>query len=181
MTNRKISFFFIAVICLSFISGLLWHHSHQPEEIKPILINQPVPEFVLPTLFDLEETTNSDDFIGHVTILTIWTSPCSDCKEAHRLFERLAEKEALEIYGINTKNTRDVAQQWLQENGNPYDRIALDEDGTVSAAWGARDFPTTLIIDKKGVIRYRYTGSITIETWEKILDPLVTQLNNETL
>jgi cytochrome c biogenesis protein CcmG/thiol:disulfide interchange protein DsbE len=39
--------------------------------------------------------------------------------------------------------------------------------------------PETFVIDKKGVIRDKYTGAVTIELWQQTILPLITKLQAE--
>jgi len=36
--------------------------------------------------------------------------------------------------------------------------------------------PETFIIDKQGIVRYKHTGQLTVELWEKEIKPLIQQL-----
>ena len=144
------------------------------------MIDKPIPEFKLPTLFDSEEETSNDDLIGRVSLVNVWATWCYACIEEHGFLLRLANTQDIMIYGLNYKDDAIAAKKWLDERGNPYNQIAFDQKGQTAIDWGVYGTPETFIIDKKGIIRYKHIGPITSEVWENKLNPLVQQLRNET-
>ncbi len=68
------------------------------------------------------------------------------------------------------------ALAWLKKHGNPYDRIGFDPDSRVAIDFGVTGAPETFVIDKAGVIRYKWSGPITEAVWRDILLPLVEEL-----
>lgn len=182
MTPFKQARFAIPLILFLFIVVFLWRGlSLHPSVVPSPLINKPAPEFKLPTLFDTQENTTNDDFIGHVTLLNVWATWCYACIEEHDLLLQLANSEDLMIYGLNYKDDPTAAKKWLDERGNPYQIVAVDQKGGVAINWGVYGTPETFVIDKKGVIRYKHIGPMTMTAWEKTIEPIVTQLRNETL
>lgn len=164
------------------IAIFLWRGlSLQPSVVPSPLIDKPIPEFNLPTLFDAEEETTHDDLIGRVSLVNVWATWCAACIDEHELLLNLANSEDIMIYGLNYKDDANAAKKWLEEHGNPYQQVAFDEKGKIAIDWGVYGTPETFIIDKKGVIRHKHIGPITAEIWEKQLNPIVQQLRNETL
>ena len=158
----------------------LWRGlSLEPSLVPSPLIDKPIPEFKLPTLFDSEEETSNDDLIGRVSLVNVWATWCYACIEEHGFLLRLANTQDIMIYGLNYKDAI-AAKKWLDERGNPYNQIAFDQKGQTAIDWGVYGTPETFIIDKKGIIRYKHIGPITSEVWENKLNPLVQQLRNET-
>lgn len=159
----------------------LWRGlSLEPSLVPSPLIDKPIPEFKLPTLFDSEEETSNDDLIGRVSLVNVWATWCYACIEEHGFLLRLANTQDIMIYGLNYKDDAIAAKKWLDERGNPYNQIAFDQKGQTAIDWGVYGTPETFIIDKKGIIRYKHIGPITSEVWENKLNPLVQQLRNET-
>lgn len=172
----------IPLLIFIIIISFLWQGLKlNPSTVPSPLISQPAPDFKLPQLFDAKETTSNDDFIGHVTLLNVWATWCHACAEEHEFLLRLSTSENLRIVGLNYKDDTSLAIQWLQENGNPYHTVAVDESGNAGINWGVYGIPESFIIDKKGVVRYKHIGPINTTIWEKTLHPLITQFRNETL
>ncbi len=79
------------------------------------------------------------------------------------------------IYSLDLKDERDRARAWLTRLGNPY--VALRRYlRYVSDALQVYGTPMTLVDDKHGRIRYRYSGSIDQSSWNDTLWPLIKQL-----
>jgi len=68
---------------------------------------------------------------------------------------------------------------WLDRFGDPYRASAFDADGKTGIDWGVYGVPETFVIDRKGIIRYKFTGPLTEEALEKKLLPLVRMLQAE--
>ena len=65
---------------------------------------------------------------------------------------------------------------FLKHYGNPYSNIIADPNGTIAINLGVYGTPETFIIDKKGVIRYKHVGPITLNDWRDTLKPLIQRL-----
>jgi cytochrome c biogenesis protein CcmG/thiol:disulfide interchange protein DsbE len=65
---------------------------------------------------------------------------------------------------------------WLAKFGNPYALSAFDGDGRVGIDYGVYGVPETFVIDKQGVVRYKQIGPLTPEALEKVILPLIRQL-----
>ncbi|NNF96655.1 MAG: redoxin family protein, partial [Halobacteria archaeon] len=81
--------------------------------------------------------------------------------------------------GLNYKDGRDVAQQWLKQRGDPYTTSAFDEDGRAGIDWGVYGVPETFVIDKRGNIRYKHTGPVDQKAVTDKIMPLVRELEKE--
>jgi cytochrome c biogenesis protein CcmG/thiol:disulfide interchange protein DsbE len=80
------------------------------------------------------------------------------------------------IYGINYKDTRTDAMQWLQHFGDPYRASAFDQHGLTGIDLGVYGVPETYIIDRTGIIRYKHIGPITREVLDNTILPLIEKL-----
>ena len=66
-----------------------------------------------------------------------------------------------------------VALRFLRELGAPYDMIGVDRGGRAGVEWGVYGVPETYLLDRQGMIRWRWAGPITADTLEKDLRPLL--------
>lgn len=139
--------------------------------------NQPLPEFRLPELFNTSKMLTNQSFKGQVVLLNVWASWCRYCRNEHELLLNI--KQHVPIYGINLKDDTNRARQYLRAEGNPYAGIGIDWSGEVADKFGVYGTPETYLIDKKGVIRYRYSGSLDESTWKNTLWPLVQKYRSE--
>ncbi len=151
-----------------------------PRDIPSPFIDKPAPVFSAPKLTAPTEKLSTTDLKGKVWLFNVWASWCVSCREEHPVLNQLAKQHAVEIIGLNYKDEPDAAKKWLDTLGNPYTVSLMDQDGRIGIDWGLYGVPETFDIDKKGVIRHKYTGPITIEAWQQTLLPLITKLQAET-
>ena len=148
-----------------------------PREVPSPLINKPAPAFSLTRLDDPGRTVSRDDMLGKVWMLNVWASWCVACRVEHPLLVEFARSKRMPIYGLNYKDERQAGQRWLAQNGNPYDLSLWDNDGRVGIDFGVYGVPETFVIDKKGVIRFKQIGPLTVEAIEGKILPLLKELN----
>ena len=87
--------------------------------LESALIGKPMPEFELASLQNPDQRYRSDVFEQKVVLLNVWGTWCPSCRVEHPDLVRLARDEGVPIYGLNYKDNRDAAFQWLDELGNP--------------------------------------------------------------
>ena len=54
---------------------------------------------------------------------------------------------------MNYKDSKENAKNFLNELGNPYDKIIFDSKGTNAIEWGAYGVPETFLIYDKKIIK----------------------------
>lgn len=148
-----------------------------PRKIPSPLVDKPLPAFSLPTLENPSRSLSNEDFKGKVVLINVWASWCAACRQEHPLLMEVARAKQVPLIGLNYKDKRDDAQRVLQTEGNPYEVSLVDADGRVGIDWGVYGVPETFVIDKTGVIRYKYIGPISAEDWKKTLLPLIQKLS----
>ncbi|MGD9600902.1 MAG: DsbE family thiol:disulfide interchange protein [Gammaproteobacteria bacterium] len=146
-----------------------------PRYVPSPLIDKPAPEFALSTLEDPAATLDKASFAGRPIVLNVWASWCSACRVEHPLLVSLARDRAIEIVGLNYKDTRADAQRWLTEHGNPYRTSLFDPDGKLGLDLGVYGVPETFVIDAEGVIRHKHVGPLSPEVWAQDIAPLLQQ------
>lgn len=88
----------------------------------------------------------------------------------------LSKSDAVPMYGMDYKDTRVDALQWLEQGGNPYQATVIEMDGRVGIDYGVYGVPETYVIDKAGVIAYKQIGPVTEEALREKILPLVKRL-----
>ena len=153
--------------------------SLDPRAIPSPLIGKPVPEFRLAPVKGRTLGLATEDLKGEVSVVNVFASWCTACREEHPLWMELARRRALPIHGLNYKDQPDAAARWLDELGDPYTRTGADLDGRVGIDWGVYGVPETFVIDRQGRIRRKFIGAITRKIVDAELLPLVAQLRGE--
>ena len=147
-----------------------------PRQVPSPLIGKPAPEFQLQQLHQAEQTLTSKDNLGKVWLLNVWASWCVSCREEHPLLVELAKSGIVPVYGLNYKDQREDALRWLKQFGDPYTVSIVDPEGRTGIDYGVYGVPETYVIDKKGVIRYKQIGPVTVEALQTKILPLVKEL-----
>ena len=159
----SITFIFI-IIFIVFYKGLKDTNIYTPESKT----NNEIPSLVV-DLFDIDKTVNikeifqSDKFY----LLNIWSSWCVPCKEEHPILMELKNIDRLKVIGINYKDTKNNAKNFLKELGNPYDKIIFDSKGTNAIEWGAYGVPESFLISNNKIIK-KYIGPLNKVSVEEI-------------
>lgn len=129
-----------------------------PRLIPSPLIGKPAPAFELP-LLNSEGIFSDKDLKGQITLVNVWASWCFACRQEHEVVKQLA-RAGLRIVGLNYKDKKQDAQQWLARLGNPYQVVAVDEAGRVGIDWGVYGAPETFLVDQQGIIRHKVIGPV---------------------
>ncbi len=181
---RRLLFFgpaaiFVVIVGI-FLNQLLF--GGNPSLIPSALIDQPAPDFVLPAVVgrvggsrDGPDGFSTGDLKGEITLVNVFAAWCVPCLAEHPQISRLAD-DGYRIFGLNHRDKDANAAAWLRRNGDPYDRIGADPDGRVSVEWGVTGIPETYIIDRDGVIRYKFTGPMTVRVLKDEILPRLKEL-----
>ena len=89
------------------------------------------------------------------------------CRKEHPLLMKLKEFKKIDVIGINYKDVKNNAENFLSELGNPYKEIIIDKEGVIAIEWGAYGVPESLLI-KDGIILKRYIGPLSKKHIEEI-------------
>ncbi len=104
------------------------------------------------------EKVKLEDFRGKVVLLDFWSTRCPPCRKAMPHLQELHEKykdKGLVVVGVSLDVNKRVVERFLQALRCDF-LILMDPQGRETGRfYRIRFIPTTLIIDKKGVIRFR--------------------------
>jgi cytochrome c biogenesis protein CcmG/thiol:disulfide interchange protein DsbE len=160
--NRWVTIAPIAAFALLafFLFKSLW--SPAPDVLPSALINKPAPRLVLPALdAQTPAFTPADLTNGHVSVVNVFASWCAPCRLEAVQLDVLAKLPGVAVYGLAQKDKPAATRAFLDEVGNPFSRIARDDDGRASIEWGVYGVPETYVVDGKGIIRLKYVGQLT--------------------
>ena len=124
-----ISFFIISIFFLSL-------GKDQSYNTEKILIGKKLDQQSLNS-FDSDNSFNTNDLKkNNFTLINFWASWCAPCRIEHPILMNLQKTKKLKLVGINFKDKKKNAQNFLQDLGNPYNKIAKDENGKKSVIFG---------------------------------------------
>ncbi len=165
---------FVAVL-VAFVVGL----QRDPAILPSQLIDKPLPQFDLPPVREGDTAgLTTAEFKGEPMLLNVWGSWCGACRLEHPLLMRL-KREGVIVHGVDWRDKPGAGAAWLQQFGDPYIKVGDDAPGRTIIDLGVTGAPETFVIDKQGRVRYRQVGPISIEAWEKTIQPLMQKLRSE--
>lgn len=85
----------------------------------------------------------------------------------------LAASNTISIYGLNWRDDRAAALQWLAQYGDPYVITAFDGDARVGIDWGVYAAPETFLINPDGMVVHKHLGPLNPSIWERDFAPLI--------
>ena len=151
----------------------------KPREIPSALIGESVPDFTLAPLYeDAEAFVTADLRDGTARIVNVWASWCVPCVAEHPILTELTAR-GISVYSINYKDRPEDAKLFLRRLGNPFARIGVDPDGRVGIEWGVYGVPETFVVTGDGKIVYKTISTLTRETVETEILPLLKELNGD--
>jgi len=161
----------LTFVCLFFLLYILLEKD--PNDPPSALINKTIPTFSSSNLYNDEETLFSDSLKGKYTLINFFASWCAPCRTEHHLFFEI-KKEIPELFilGFSHKDELQNSKKYLEEEGNPYSFVGVDQDGKIAFEFGVFGLPETFIINNKGKIIFKHTGPLT----KKIIDDDITKL-----
>ncbi|WP_328597108.1 DsbE family thiol:disulfide interchange protein [Curvivirga aplysinae] len=166
-----------AGLAIYFVFGLQRASEVGTEFVPSALIGKPFPEMNLAPLQPNKPGLKTADLKGQISVVNVFASWCVPCRAEHPMITRLAEKEGLNVIGLNYKDKPEDARNWLDELGDPYMAIGIDRDGRGGIDLGVYGVPETYVVDQEGIIRFRHVGPIQLRHLEDDILPLVEELS----
>ena len=152
------------MIFVIFYKGLQDSNIYTPETSS----NNKIPPFSMQLFYSNEIINSSEIFdLDQFYLLNIWSSWCLPCRQEHSLLMDLAKNKNIKIFGLNYKDKRSNAEDFLKELGNPYKKIIFDKEGVNAIELGAYGVPETFLIFKNKIIK-KYIGPLNQDSIEQI-------------
>lgn len=108
------------------------------------------------TLLDLnDQPVSLSSLLGKPVMLNFWATWCPPCRHEMPFFQEIHEKSAdkgLVVLAVNVGESRSTVSEFIQENNYSFS-VLLDTDQGIALEYGIRTFPTTIFIDKDGIIQ----------------------------
>lgn len=136
-------------------------------------IGHPAPSFALPSLAGA--TRHLKSLRGKVVLLNFWATWCTACKsEMPRLagWYRQLQARGLVVLGVDSQEDRGSAAAYAWRLHLPYP-VLVDADGSVSARYDVAGLPTSLLIDRQGIVQAVQAGILSPQFLTAHLQPLL--------
>ena len=149
--------------------------SYDPRGVPSALIGKPAPRMALPAVEGVALPAIAPEALaapGAPVLVNFWASWCVPCVVEHPQLVAL-QRRGVRILGINYKDKPADAARFLARHGNPFQALAADAEGRAGIEYGLYGVPETYLLDKDGIIRWRWAGPMTPDTLSAELNPLL--------
>jgi thiol-disulfide isomerase/thioredoxin len=122
-------------------------------------LGQPAPGFTLP-LRGSGAALTLGKLRGQVVMMNFWASWCGPCREEFPLLDQMFRKYkglGFTLLGVNVEPDAADAEGFLAKTPVSFP-IVFDHDSTVSKLYGVEGMPSTVLIDRKGAVRWVHQG-----------------------
>lgn len=164
----------LAALALLFIG---WSLQRDPEYRPDAIVGQPVPETVLPILQgDVAGPQNVDlktAGVGRPMLVNLFASWCAPCRIEHPQLMAL-KAQGVAVVGVAYKDDPIATRAFLDELGDPFTMVLVDQDGRAGLDLGVSGVPETFAVDAMGRIVAKASGPLLTQA---DVDRLVTALD----
>lgn len=118
-------------------------------------IGQPAPAFSLP-LRGGAAPLSLEQLRGQVVMVNFWASWCEPCRKEFPLLDQIYRKykaAGFTLIGINVEPDAKDAEGFIAKTPVTFP-IVFDKDSAVSQRYRVSGMPTTVLVDRKGVLRW---------------------------
>ena len=167
----KNSIFSLIILIFLVISFFVFKSSLEKEKIysPKMSDNNIFTDFRVQTLVE-EKTINFEKFLSEKNfyLINIWSSWCEPCRDESDKLLELKNDTTIMMIGINYKDKKKNALNFLKLYGNPFEEIFVDKQGTISINFGAYGVPETFLINNDNKVLKKYIGPLNDENVDEI-------------
>lgn len=120
-------------------------------------------------------TMSLSDLRGHVVVLNFFATWCPPCRaetpDLVAASKKYAKSDVI-FFGVDDREQAPLVQVWAKNNGVRYP-LVMDSTASVEDNYDVRAIPTTYILDRNGVIRYRQLDQLESPTLLAALDAVI--------
>ncbi|HXG84372.1 MAG TPA: peptide-methionine (R)-S-oxide reductase MsrB [Pyrinomonadaceae bacterium] len=133
------------------------------------------------------EPTTLENLRGRVVLVDFWTFGCYNCRNTLptlKKFDAAYREKGLTIVGVHTPESDyekkfSNIQDAVKRNGIKYP-VVTDTNGDSWRAYNIEAWPTVVILDKQGRIRYTHIGEGAYDMQEKVIKTLLAESETKT-
>lgn len=125
----------------------------------PVAADPAAPALSLPGRAN-GSTVSLERLRGQVVMLNFWASWCGPCREEFPLLDQMYKRyrsAGVTIVGVNVEPDSSDAEGFLAHTPVSFP-IAFDRDNSASRLFHVDGMPSTVLLDRKGVVRWTHRG-----------------------
>jgi peroxiredoxin len=171
-SSAKKSFFsrlFMGILMVAILAAILFAVTSKGKVTAGVPIGKRPLDVALKD-FAGKRVVIPEDVKGKVVFIHFWVSSCSYCAKGMCTLESYSRKhhtKGVRVFSINAGETRHNAMRYTENLKISYP-ILLDPDVSVTRSYGVSGVPTTYILDRQGVLRFKILGEITAEKLDSV-------------
>jgi len=163
--SKIIIFCFVAFSLFVFWKGLKKDNNYDTTE----LIGSKISNFQLIGINNDDRYISQEDLKKNkFTLINFFASWCAPCRAEHKYLLNLSDKK-IKIIGINFKDKKNNAMNFLKELGDPYDFVGKDSNGKISILFGVYGIPESILLNSDLIVIKKIVGPIDQIQYDEIL------------
>lgn len=137
---------------------------------NPTKVGKMLVPFTLTSLAGSPVTVSSS---GKIVVINFWTTWCAPCQDEMPDMDGFAKhnQEKVDFYGVNLQESPEIVGDFMYKNKYTMP-VLLDKEGEIANLFQVGATPTTIIINKHGMIKHRKSGGMTRYELEGIINSL---------
>lgn len=138
-----------ALVALCLMLPVLGHAVNMAED---------APDFTLKSLDG--ENLRLKEYRGQVVLINFWASWCGPCRQEMPLLDRIHQRyedAGFAVLGVNVEGQVAPAQEIADKTGVTFP-VLVDENQKVSELYHLEAMPSSVVVDRDGVVRYVHRG-----------------------
>ena len=159
--NRWLSLIPLVVLVALAALFIGWSLKRDPAVKPDALVGQSIPETILPILTGDQPGPGHVDLktagVGRPMLVNVFASWCLPCKVEHPKLMALKAR-GVAVVGVAWKDAPADTRAFLDELGDPYSMVLVDEEGRAGLDLGITGAPETFAVNAMGKVVAKSSG-----------------------
>lgn len=130
-----------------------WHHHvlHAGDRLTPLHVS---------SLYGQPYTLKAGSRPAVINVFATWCTPCRDETPGFAATASTLHARGIDVFAIDQQESAQAVSRFAQEFALPYP-VYIDSTGITHDLLGARVIPTTILVNRSGVIVWEHAGPLT--------------------